>query len=135
MSTGESTEPKSKWNYLNGEHYQSVGQVGPVPVVIEKRAKPTLISGRTVLTQSSQYYERPLKDIELVLLRGDVVLARSRTDEKGQFSFAGDFANGHYDITLDSKHYRGQWRIQVKDYEMKNLTLRAALAEPALSSH
>ena len=125
--TGPEKEPKSKLNYLNGDHYKATNQIGGIPLTIERQQVNVTIEGEALIDRS-ELYQPALRFTELVLLKGSEELARVTTDNNGRFTFSHDLPNGTYRIKADTKDYVGDVKVVVVDYQVKNVMLKVRLA-------
>ena len=120
---GSKSDRKSRLNYLNGEHYRADVVVSGVPVLIERRAVNTHISGHAVV-KGSRFHEPALRFEELVLYSDAIEVSRTRTDQHGAFAFCEGLEAGTYRIAPADERYRGEVAVVVDSYREENVVLR-----------
>lgn len=119
--------PKSKLNYLNGEHYGTnvnLQQPG-IPILpegIKRESKNSTISGSVVAKDGLIFAPLNHQTLALFDSKGKR-MAKIMSGAGGAFQFQGAFPNGTYTIQILSKKYKGQIAIDLASYEMKDLKL------------
>ena len=130
--TGPETEPKSKLNYLNGDHYKATNTLGggiPIPITIERQVVATTIEGQAVIDRS-ELYQPALKFADVALLHGTDELARVTTDQNGRFSFSLELGNGTYRVHAANDEFVGDVKVVVTEYQIKNVVLKVTPRVP-----
>ncbi|MBF0297364.1 MAG: hypothetical protein HQK51_01505 [Oligoflexia bacterium] len=136
---GPQQEKKSTLNYLNGEHYQSRAnalipiQIGnfispvPVPFVVERIEKNTVIKGVAFLRQVDQFgnYDLPIRFQKIILLKENITICETTSNNEGFFSFSAPLNNGIYTIKLSNDKFNIEKNINVNSYSLEKVELIA----------
>ncbi|HYC56668.1 MAG TPA: hypothetical protein VEL28_17190 [Candidatus Binatia bacterium] len=120
--SGPRSRPKSKLNYLSGEHYDATGVLQGIPVRIERQAALTRVEGQAMV-RHSRFVETPMKFTSLILYGDAQEVARTSTDQAGRFTFLTDLEDGVYRIVSGDDRYTGEARITVRGYQLSSLML------------
>lgn len=133
-AVGPESDRRSRLNYLNGEHYRAQVLVSGIPVLIERRAVLTHITGHAVV-KGSRFHEPALRFEELVLYSDTIEVSRTRTDQHGAFGFSQELEDGTYRIAPADVRYRGEVAVVVDSYHEENVVLRLAPRDDGAAPH
>lgn len=103
--TNDKKKPESPLATLNGDKYQpAIGgvSVGGMPLsgpFVTRKNSDTIVTGKIVENRANGMYRRPYK-FQTVIMKREKVELKTSTNEYGEFRFAGDIANGHWEIRL-----------------------------------
>ncbi len=121
-ASGPKSEKKSSLNYLSGDHYQSDVTAGSIPLSVKRVRKNTTLSGKCFFKQGDGF-KYPVKFVRINILEDGRTLGSTTTDGSGNFTLSSYLENGAYQLSVDSKKYRGSIPVKVEKYEYKGLEL------------
>lgn len=126
---GKVQEKKKPYHILSGEHYHSplhatgsgVQVVSGFPV-LEAKEKHTVVRGKVSI-------EDPLavlpSDLQVQLWRDGKLVSYTRAARTGEFELVGNFADGVYQVKLDSKRYKGEGELKISGFRVEDVQLTA----------